>query len=98
MTGIGHNSISKTELKSLVDRIETLEAEKWDLQADIKAVYKQASAGGYDAKILRKAIAFRKLDKHAREEQQAMLDVYLDALGDLASTPLGKSALEHAGA
>jgi uncharacterized protein (UPF0335 family) len=85
------------QLKSLVERIERLEEEKKTLSADIKEVYAEAKANGFDTKILRKVIALRKKETAVREEEQSMLEVYMAALGMLADTPLGKAALEREG-
>lgn len=98
MTGTGHNSrasFSEGQLKSLVERIERLEEEKKAIAGDIKEVYAEAKANGFDTKILRKVISLRKKDANEREEEEAMLDVYLNALGMLAGTPLGKAAVER---
>jgi uncharacterized protein (UPF0335 family) len=74
-------SFAKGQLKSLVERIERLEEEKKALAGDIKEVYGEAKAHGFDTKILRKVISLRKRDRHEREEEEAMLDLYLGALG-----------------
>ena len=74
-------SFAKGQLKSLVERIERLEEEKKALAGDIKEVYGEAKAHGFDTKILRKVISLRKRDRHEREEEEAMLDLYLSALG-----------------
>lgn len=85
------------QLKSLVHRIERLEEEKKTISADIKEVYAEAKANGFDVKILRKVIALRKKEAAEREEEQSMLEVYMAALGMLADTPLGQAALEREG-
>lgn len=85
------------QLKSLVERIERLEEDKAAIAGDIKEVYAEATANGFDTKILRKVIALRKKEAAAREEEQAMLDVYLAALGMLADTPLGEAAIKREG-
>ena len=69
------------QLKSIVERIERLEEEKATLSEDIKEVYAEAKANGFDTKILRKVISLRKKDAAEREEEESMLDVYLAALG-----------------
>ncbi|WP_374333640.1 DUF2312 domain-containing protein [Aestuariivirga sp.] len=69
------------QLKSLVERIERLEEEKKTIAGDIKEVYAEAKANGFDTKILRKVISLRKKDAAEREEEESMLDVYLAALG-----------------
>lgn len=79
MAGIGHNG----QLKAIVERIERLEEEKKTIAGDIKEVYAEAKANGFDSKILRKVIALRKIDRDKREEEAAVLDLYLSALGML---------------
>jgi uncharacterized protein (UPF0335 family) len=74
-------SFAKGQLKSLVERIERLEEEKKALADDIKEVYGEAKAHGFDTKILRKVVSLRKRDRQEREEEEAMLEVYLSALG-----------------
>ena len=69
------------QLKSIVERIERLEEEKKTIAGDIKEVYAEAKANGFDTKILRKIIAARKKEPAEREEEQSMLDVYMAALG-----------------
>ena len=69
------------QLKSIVERIERLEEEKKTIAADIKEVYAEAKANGFDTKILRKVISLRKKDAAEREEEESMLDVYMAALG-----------------
>jgi uncharacterized protein (UPF0335 family) len=69
------------QLKSIVERIERLEEEKKTIAADIKEVYAEAKANGFDTKILRKVISLRKKEATEREEEQSMLDVYMAALG-----------------
>jgi uncharacterized protein (UPF0335 family) len=76
---------AKGQLKTIVERIERLEEEKKTISADIKEVYAEAKGNGFDTKILRKVISIRKKDRHEREEEEAMLEVYLGALGMLAS-------------
>jgi uncharacterized protein (UPF0335 family) len=69
------------QLKSIVERIERLEEEKKTIAGDIKEVYAEAKANGFDTKILRKVISLRKKEPTEREEEQSMLDVYMAALG-----------------
>lgn len=78
---IGHNSVGGDQLRSFIERIERLEAEKADLATDIKDVYGEAKSTGYDAKIIRKVIARRKRDANDIAEEEAILDTYLHALG-----------------
>ncbi len=72
---------AKEHLKSFIERIERLEEEKAALTADIREVYAEAKAHGFDTKIMRQVVRLRKLDRADRQEQQAMLDLYLGALG-----------------
>lgn len=74
---VGHNSFNGDRLKSLVERIERLEAEKAALADDIKEIYSEAKSAGYDVKIIRQVIRIRKMDKADRAEQQELLDLYM---------------------
>ncbi|MDP9138554.1 MAG: DUF2312 domain-containing protein [Pseudomonadota bacterium] len=74
-------TFAKGQLRSLVERIERLEEEKRALAGDIKEVYGEAKANGFDTKILRKVLMIRRKDRDERQEEQAMLDLYLGALG-----------------
>ena len=69
------------QLKSLVERVERLEEEKAALAADIREIYAEAKGLGFDTKIMRQVIHIRRLDKADRQEQEAILDLYLSALG-----------------
>lgn len=82
--GLGDNSkkeISAQRLKSFVQRIERLEEEKASLGADVREVYSEAKSTGFDPKIMRMVIKLRKMDAADREEADALLQVYLDAVG-----------------
>lgn len=84
MTEIGHNSIAKDQLKSIIERVERLEEDKKVISDDIKDVYSEAKGNGYDVKALRRIVALRKQDPDKRAEQEAILDTYMHALGMLA--------------
>jgi uncharacterized protein (UPF0335 family) len=84
----GHNSFAQGQLKSFIERIERLEEEKKALAADIKEVYGEAKANGFDTKIMRKIVTMRKKDSAERREEQAMLDLYMDAIGMQPPLPL----------
>lgn len=71
---------AKQHLRSFIDRIERLEEERAALTADIREVYSEAKGTGFDIKILRQVIRMRKLDKADFQEQEAILDLYLNAL------------------
>lgn len=82
--------VSAQRLKSFLQRIERLETEKIAIGADVREVYAEAKSAGFDPKIIRKVVGLRKLDKAEREEQAALLEIYLDAVGDFTTTPLGR--------
>lgn len=81
--GTGHNSVANGQLKSLIERIERLEEEKKALGDDIKDVYGEAKANGFDTKVMRRIVALRKKDHATRKEEEAIMDLYLSALGML---------------
>lgn len=68
-------------LRLLIERIERLEEEKRGIAEDVKDVYSEAKATGYDAKILRAIIRLRRMKPDDRAEYQAVLDTYMAALG-----------------
>jgi len=73
--------VARDQLKSIVERIEKLEEEKTAIAGDIKEVYAEAKANGFDTKTLRQVVRLRKQDTAERQEQEALLDLYLHALG-----------------
>ncbi|MBL8573517.1 MAG: DUF2312 domain-containing protein [Hyphomicrobiaceae bacterium] len=75
------DAVAPDQLKAFVERIERLEEEKKAIADDIKDVYGEAKANGFDVKVLRKVVSLRKQDKAEREEMEAILELYLDALG-----------------
>jgi uncharacterized protein (UPF0335 family) len=75
------DSVAPDQLKAFIERIERLEEEKAAIAGDIKDVYSEAKANGFDTKILRKVVSIRKQDKAERQEQEAILELYLQALG-----------------
>jgi uncharacterized protein (UPF0335 family) len=76
-------TFAQGQLRSLVERIERLEEEKKSIAGDIKEVYAEAKGHGFDTKILRKVIALRKKEVTERAEEEAILDLYMEALGML---------------
>ena len=72
---------TREKLKQFIARIERLEAEKAELAADIREVYAEAKGVGFDTKIMRQVVRLRKLDSQDRQEQDAILDLYRQALG-----------------
>lgn len=101
MATMGHNSeaahrFAKDHLKAFVERVERLEEEKKALADDIRDVYAEAKANGFDVKALRAIIRLRKQDADERAEHEAILETYMQALGMLAETPLGQAAIARA--
>lgn len=80
--GATDKGISAQRLKSFIQRIERLEEERTALGGDLREVYSEAKSGGFDPKVMRQVIKLRKMDKSDRQEQEALLQVYLDAVGE----------------
>ncbi|MGB0785900.1 MAG: DUF2312 domain-containing protein [Alphaproteobacteria bacterium] len=74
-------NVTDPHLAQLVDRIERMEEEKHNIMADIREIYAEAKAKGYDPKIMRKVVSIRKQDPADIAETEALLDTYLAALG-----------------
>lgn len=74
-------TFAQGQLRSLIERIERLEEEKKTITGDIKEIYAEAKANGFNTKIMREIVKLRKLEAAEREEAQAMIDLYLAALG-----------------
>ena len=77
------NSTAQGKLKSLVERIERLEEDKAAVANDLKEVYAEAKGEGFDTKILRKVIRLRKADAAKRQEEEALIELYVAAIGGL---------------
>lgn len=75
------SGFAKEVLRSFLERIERLSEEKKSLSDDIKEVYSEAKGSGFDPAILRQIIKLRKMDTAERQEAEAMLDLYMSALG-----------------
>jgi uncharacterized protein (UPF0335 family) len=73
--------ISGNRLKSFIERVERLEEEKKALAEDIRDVYSEAKATGFEPKIMRKIVSLRKANLEKRREEQELLDLYMAALG-----------------
>lgn len=91
---MANSGFAASQLRSFIERVERLEEEKAALAADIREVYSEAKSSGFDVKIMRQTVRLRKLDATELQEQQAMLDMYMSALGMLSDTPLGNAAIE----
>ena len=81
MEQMAEGSIAADELRLLIERIERLEEEKKAIADDVKDVYSEAKARGYDTKTMRAIVRLRKMENHVRQEAEALLDTYKAALG-----------------
>lgn len=75
------DNVSAEQLRQFIERIERLEEEKRGFADDIKDVYAEAKSTGFDAKTMRKIVALRKMEKHHRDEADALMETYRQALG-----------------
>lgn len=93
MAGQGHNGgppmhpdvlnqTAQNQIRSIVERVERLNAEKAEIQEQIKEVFAEAKGNGFDVVVLRKVVKIRGMDRHKRMEEEAILDLYLTATGD----------------
>ena len=78
---MSEGNVSADQLRLLIERIERLEEEKKGIADDVKDVYAEAKANGYDTKTMRSIVRLRKMEKNARDEMDALLDTYRTALG-----------------
>lgn len=81
------DSVAQDQIRAFVERIERLEEEKRGISDDLKEVYAEAKGNGFDTKVLRQVVKIRKQDRSERLEQEALLDLYLAALG-MSSGPV----------
>jgi len=77
------NTTAQGKLKSLIERIERLEEDKAAVANDLKEVYAEAKGEGFDVKIVRKVVRLRKQDSAKRQEEEALIDLYISAIGGL---------------
>ena len=75
------DNVAADQLRLLIERVERLEDEKKGISEDIKDVYGEAKSNGFDTKIMKQIVKLRKMEKHARDEADALLDTYRAALG-----------------
>ena len=78
---MSEGNVAADQLRLFIERIERLEEEKKGMADDIRDVYAEAKASGYDAKTMRKVVALRRLESHVRQEADALLETYRTALG-----------------
>jgi uncharacterized protein (UPF0335 family) len=81
MADVASTGVAAEELKQIIERIERLEEEKKALADDIKDVYAEAKGRGFDTKVIRTIVRIRAADQNERKEQEAILELYLQALG-----------------
>lgn len=77
------NSNAQGRLRTIIERLERLDEDKDAILADMKEVFAEAKGEGYDVKTLRKVLKIRKQDRAKRQEEEAILDLYLSALGEV---------------
>ncbi|HEY6916736.1 MAG TPA: DUF2312 domain-containing protein [Allosphingosinicella sp.] len=78
---MSEGNVAADELRLLIERIERLEEEKKAIADDVKDVYLEAKARGYDTKTMRAIVRLRKMESHVRQEADALLETYRQALG-----------------
>jgi uncharacterized protein (UPF0335 family) len=77
------NATAQGQLKSIIERVERLELEKSEIAEQVKEVFAEAKGNGFDVKIIRKVVRIRKQDRAKRQEEEAILDLYLSAIGEI---------------
>ena len=78
---VSTESVAQDQLRAFIERIERMEEEKKAISDDIKEIYAEAKGNGFDTKVLRQIVRIRKQDASERMEQEALLDLYMAALG-----------------
>jgi len=81
MSEPGHNGIAADQLRAFVERLERVNAEIAERNSDKSEIYAEAKGAGFDTKIIRKIIALRTKDHAERKEEEAVMELYLSALG-----------------
>jgi uncharacterized protein (UPF0335 family) len=83
---VSSDSVAQDQIRAFIERIERMEEEKQAIADDIKEIYAEAKGNGFDTKVLRQIIRIRKQDASERMEQEALLELYMAALG-MAAAP-----------
>ena len=83
---VSSDSVAQDQIRAFIERIERMEEEKQAIADDIKEIYAEAKGNGFDTKVLRQVIRIRKQDASERMEQEALLELYMAALG-MAAAP-----------
>ena len=78
---MAEGAIAADQLRNFIERIERLEEEKKGIADDIRDIYAEAKANGYDPKIMRMVVRLRKMETHTRQKQDAILETYRSAIG-----------------
>lgn len=78
---MSENNVAADQLRAFVERIERMNEEKAAINSDLAEIYAEAKGNGFDTPIIRKIIAIRKMDANERMEQEALLELYMSALG-----------------
>ena len=78
---MAEGNVAADQLRLFIERIERLEEEKKGIADDVRDVYDEAKSNGYDTKTMRKIVALRKMESHVRQEADALLETYRNALG-----------------
>ena len=78
---MSEGNVAADQLRLFIERIERLEEEKKGIADDVKDVYAEAKSNGYDTKTMRKIVALRRMESHVRQEADALLETYRNALG-----------------
>jgi uncharacterized protein (UPF0335 family) len=78
---VSSDAVAQDQLKAFIERIERMEEEKKAISDDLKEIYAEAKGNGFDTKILKQIVRIRKQDHNERMEQEALLDLYMQALG-----------------
>jgi uncharacterized protein (UPF0335 family) len=83
---VSSDSVAQDQLRAFIERIERMEEEKKAIADDIKEIYAEAKGNGFDTKVLRQIVRIRKQDASEHMEQEALLELYMAALG-MAAAP-----------
>ena len=84
---VSTDSVAQDQIRAFIERIERMEEEKKAIADDIKEIYAEAKGNGFDTKVLRQIVRIRKQDHAERMEQEALLELYMAALGMAAAPP-----------
>jgi uncharacterized protein (UPF0335 family) len=85
-------SVAQDQIRAFIERIERMEEEKKAIAEDIKEIYAEAKGNGFDTKVLRQVVRIRKQDHAERMEQEALLELYMTALGMAVDPAQDKAA------